>query len=163
MSYKSTYDVNDEWYTPKSAFESISEFIPKNKVVWEPFCLKKDIYSCKYLRELGFKVVSSDYDFFKENKGDVIITNPPFSKKTEVLKRLKEIDKPFIIILPVSALFTNYLRSIFQHKIRYLQVLLPRSKIEFYTPNKKNTRCSFYSCYLCYRMNIPKDKMFLNQ
>jgi hypothetical protein len=32
---------------------------------------------------------------------DMIISNVPFSKKKEVLVKLKELDKPFIIIMPI--------------------------------------------------------------
>jgi hypothetical protein len=56
---------------------------------------------------------------------DMIISNVPFSKKKEVLVKLKELDKPFIIIMPMSTLFTQYLRETFGNK---LQLIIPQKK-----------------------------------
>ena len=63
--------------TPKSAWEHIKDYIPK-KVLWEAFYGDGD--SGKYLRELGFTVIHEPIDFFTENRGDVVVSNPPFSK-----------------------------------------------------------------------------------
>ena len=52
-----------------------------------------------------------------EDRGEVIITNPPFSKTKEVMERLFELDKPFILILPVSKLNTQYFRK-WKNKIK---------------------------------------------
>jgi hypothetical protein len=81
--------------TPKYAWENIKQYIPKKKI-WEAFY--GDGKSGSYLQELGFDEIHEEIDFFEENRGEIIISNPPFSKSKEVLTRLKELNKPFILI-----------------------------------------------------------------
>lgn len=58
----------------------------------------------------GYKVVRShidegqDFFTYEPEDYDVIISNPPFSLKDKVLKRLYELDKPFAILLPLNSL-----------------------------------------------------------
>jgi hypothetical protein len=65
----------------------------------------------KVLSEEGFKVIYSHIDegknfFFyePESEYDIIISNPPFSQKDNVLKRLYELNKPYAMLLPVPTL-----------------------------------------------------------
>ena len=102
MSIWSPLVKDDEWKTPKELWENIKEYLPKKDiVVWEAFY--GDGKSGNYLSDLGCTVMQSNVDFFDDNscfldKVDMIISNIPFSKKKEVLAKLKEIDKPFIIL-----------------------------------------------------------------
>ncbi len=75
--------VEDNYMTPKSAWEAIKHYIPKDKIIWEAFY--GDGKSGSYLKELGFQTIHRDIDFFKNNLGDIIISNPPFQYKKEVL------------------------------------------------------------------------------
>ena len=90
-----TFIKHDDYMTPKYAWENIIEYIPKNKVIWEAFY--GDGKSGDYLKELGLTVIHEQIDFFKENKGDIIISNPPFSLAKDIMNRLLE----FIIYLKV--------------------------------------------------------------
>ncbi|GAH08981.1 unnamed protein product, partial [marine sediment metagenome] len=81
----------------------IQEYIPKDKVIWE--CFMGDGKSGQYLEELGFDVIANDNDFFQSDEGDIVVSNPPFSKSKEVITRLKELDKPFILILQLDYLY----------------------------------------------------------
>lgn len=72
----------------------------KDKVIWESFY--GDGTSGEFLRELGCKeVIHEPIDFFENDKGEVIISNPPFSKTKEIMPRLKKLDKPFILIMHI--------------------------------------------------------------
>jgi len=82
--------------TPKYAWENIQHLIPKDKVIWEAFYGGGK--SGEYLKELGFDVIHDEVDFFENDLGDIIVSNPPFSLSKAVIKRLFELDKPFIII-----------------------------------------------------------------
>ena len=86
----------DDYMTPKYAWENIKHLIPKDKVLWEAFM--GDGKSGEYLKDLGFEVVHNDNDFFENNEGDIVVSNPPFSKSKEILNRLKQLEKPFILI-----------------------------------------------------------------
>ena len=63
--------------------------------------------------------------------GDIIVSNPPFTKKKEVFTRLKQLDKPFIIICPSSMINTQYIRTLFKDATERLQISIPNKRIHF--------------------------------
>jgi hypothetical protein len=143
--------------TPKSAWENIKDYIPKDKVIWEAFM--GDGKSGEYLRELGFNVIHNDNDFFENDEGDVIVSNPPFSNKNKTMNRLKELDKPFIILLPQPAINTTSIRELFKND---LQIIIPRKRIQFIkNGNELQNKCNFDCFYYCYKMNLPRDIIWL--
>ncbi len=71
-----TFIKHDDYMTPKYAWEWIVDYIPKNKIIWESFYGDGD--SGKYLTALGFNVIHEPIDFFTNDKGDIIVSNPPF-------------------------------------------------------------------------------------
>jgi hypothetical protein len=160
-----TFTKHDDYMTPKYAWEDIRQFIPKDKVIWEAFY--GDGVSGQYLRELGFDVIHEDIDFFEENRGDVIVTNPPFSKSKEVLQRLKELGKPFILILPASKICTQYTRELFKDTSDPLQIIIPRKRIHFLKqvngkiPENWKNACNFDCFYYCWKMKLRRDIVWL--
>jgi hypothetical protein len=92
-----TFLKHDDYMTPKTAWENIKQYIPRDKIIWEAFYGNGD--SGKYLTELGFNVIHEAIDFYEENKGDIIVSNPPFSDCKNIMKRLKDLDKPLISII----------------------------------------------------------------
>ncbi len=159
-----TFLKHDDYMTPKYAWENIQHLIPKNKIIWEAFY--GDGESGKYLTELGFNVIHKPMDFFENNFGDIIVSNPPFSKSKEIMKRLSELDKPFIIILPSSKINTSYFRQNFKDK--GLQIIIPRKRIHFIknidgtVPTNYKSSCNFDCFYYCYKMNFHKDIIWLD-
>ena len=156
-----TFLKHDDYMTPKSAWVNVAHLLPKDKVIWEAFY--GDGKSAEYLRELGFQVIHEEIDFFAEDRGDVIVSNPPFSKKKEVLQRLKELDKPFLLIMPCSALTTQYMREMFTDS---LQIIVPRRRIHFDKQVNgvsvfERSSCNFDCFYYCYKWNLPRDLLFL--
>lgn len=155
-----TFTTHDDYMTPKSAWESIKDYIPKDKVLWEAFY--GDGKSGKHLSEMGFNVIHEDLDFFHNDCGDVVVSNPPFTMKKEVLERLKELNKPFILIMPSSTLNTKYVRELFADAI---QILIPRKRIQFMKiENGKeilSNRCNFDCFFYCYKMDFERDIIFL--
>jgi len=153
---------HDDYMTPKYAWENIKQFIPKDKVIWEAFY--GDGNSGNYLKELGFNVIHEPVDFYDNDFGDIIVSNPPFSQSKAVMTRLKELDKPFIIIFPSSKINTSYMR---QYKNCGLQIIIPRKRIHFLklvdgdVPDKWKNACNFDCFYYCYKMNLPSDIIWL--
>tara|TARA_R110001592_G_scaffold166846_1_gene402112 strand:- start:91 stop:570 length:480 start_codon:yes stop_codon:yes gene_type:complete len=148
--------VYDDYMTPKYAWDNIKQYIPKDKIIWEAFM--GDGKSGEYLKELGLNVIHNDNDFFKSNEGDIIVSNPPFSKCKEILPRLKELNKPFILILPSSKINTQYFR-LFKNDI---QLIIPLKRIQFLkNGNELNNKCNFDCFYYCYKINLPKDIIWL--
>lgn len=157
---------HDDYMTPKSAWESIAHLLPKEKILWEPFY--GDGKSGEILRELGFKVIHQKEDFFQHDKGEVIVSNPPFSKTREILGRLKELGKPFVILLPTGKLTTHYMADLFGNSADRLQIIIPARRIHFIkhvdgkpVPNWKN-ETSFDCFWYCWKMGLPRDILWLH-
>ena len=153
----SKWNIHDDFFTRKKTWEQIKEFIPK-KIIWEFCLLNSNEQSKKYLQELGFEVVGDKtIDFFNNNMGEVLVSNIPFSSdlKIKMLKRLVELDKPFIIVMNSMNIFTKYFKEILGDKNIYF--IFPSTKIHYdkykdgeLQESKNNT--SFYSVYVCYKI-----------
>ena len=157
MSFTKEKD-SDNYMTNKKEWERIKEYIPTDKKIWAPFY--GDGKQKEYFEELGFDIIHEDEDFFKNNKGEIIIDNPPFSKKKEILIRLKELEKPFILICPSMMLGYKYFQDSFKN---HMQIIIPSKRINFRHINseRKNYSPPFASFYFCYKMNLPKDLIFI--
>ncbi len=156
-----TFKVHDDYMTPKSAWASIKQYIPKDKVIWEAFY--GDGKSGQYLSELGFEVIHKNVDFYENKLGEIIVTNPPFSGAKKVMKRLLTLDMPFIMIMPSSKINTSYFR---EWKDKNIQIIIPRKRIQFIKlvdgMAVKTKGCNFDCFYYCYKMNLKKDIIWLN-
>ena len=158
------FTKHDDYMTPNYAWDNIKHLIPTDKIIWEPFY--GDGTSGDYLRELGFNVIHEEIDFFENDLGDIIVSNPPFSQSKAVMQRLKVLDKPFIIIMPAPKLCTSYFRENF--KDSPLQIIIPPKRIQFIKfvddvkVESSKDRCNFDCFYYCYKMNLPKDIIWLD-
>jgi len=156
-----TFLKHDDYMTPKYAWENIKEYIP-NKIIWEAFY--GDGKSGEYLKELGFDVIHEPIDFFEENRGEIICSNPPFSLSKEIMNRLYELDKPFILIFPSSKINTQYFRK-WKNKI---QIIIPKKRIHFdkqikgETPENWKNACYFDCFYYCYKIGLDRDIIWLD-
>tara|TARA_R110001632_G_scaffold154191_2_gene272288 strand:- start:13262 stop:13780 length:519 start_codon:yes stop_codon:yes gene_type:complete len=156
---------HDDYMTPKSAWEQIKDYIPKDKLIWESFY--GDGKSGSFLTELGFNTIHKDVDFFKNDLGEVVVSNPPFQQIPEILKRLVELNKPFILIMPSSKINTQYFRKLFHDNLDPIQVIVPKKRIHFNkmingkTPENWKQACYFDCLYYCWKMDLPRDIVWL--
>jgi hypothetical protein len=159
-----TFLKHDDYMTPKYAWENIAHLIPKDKTIWEPFY--GDGKSGQYLSELGFNVIHKPIDFFENDLGDILVSNPPFSQSKEIVKRLKQLNKPFIMLFPSSKINTSYFRESFKDD-NDLQIVIPRKRIQFeklvdgLKPSNCKNCCNFDCFYYCWKMNLPNSLMWL--
>mgnify|MGYP003659872383 FL=1 len=160
-----TFKKHDDYMTPKSAWEDIKEYIPKDKVIWESFYGSGD--SGKYLTELGFNTIHEDIDFFENNLGEIIVSNPPFTIIPKVLERMVELNKPFILIMPSSKINTQYFRKIFAKNVDPIQIIIPKKRIQFIktidgeVPADYKSSANFDCHYYCWKMNLTRDITWL--
>tara|TARA_R110000751_G_C13662503_1_gene469322 strand:+ start:83 stop:589 length:507 start_codon:yes stop_codon:yes gene_type:complete len=161
-----TFIEHDDYFTPKYAWENIIDYIPKDKVIWE--CFYGDGNSGKYLEELGLTVIHEEVDFFTNNFGSLLCSNPPYSLKKKIFTRLKELDKPFIMICPSSMINTQYIKQLFSNSENPLQIIIPRKRINFTKkingkiPENWGNRCNFDCFYYCYKIDLEKDIIWLD-
>lgn len=155
---------SDEVYTPAYAVKPIIKYIKKGSVIWCPFD-EEDSEYVKVLRDNGFKVIATHidneqnfFDYEPDEIYDVIISNPPFSIKDAILKRLEELDTPYAVLLPLPTLQG-------QKRFTYLkncQALIFDKRINFFK-NKETKEIqkgvAFASIYICKNF-LPEDLIF---
>jgi hypothetical protein len=157
---------NDEFYTPDYAITPLLKYVPPRAVVWCPFDTDKSNF-VRLLREHGCNVVNTHIengqDFFRTSipKCDIIISNPPYSKKTEVLERLFDIGKPFAMLVGVIGLFESKRRfSMFrdnEFEIMYFDKRV--AYCQSYFDHKPTANPPFSSVYVCHRV-LPSKIVF---
>ena len=149
---------SDNYTTDKSGWELIKDYIPTDKKIWSPFYC--DGKQKQYFKEMGFDIIHEDKDFFKWTPDyDIIIDNVPFSKIRLICKRLKELDKPFIILMPSSKINAIWFQNLFCDD---LQVIIPKKKLQFkHVDPKKTFNFNWGIYYYCYKMNLKKDLLFI--
>lgn len=108
--------LTDEWYTPASAIEPIIKYIPVGSIVWCPFDTHESNF-VKLLQERGYTVEYShidtpDEDFFNYEpfEWDIIVSNPPYSIRNDILTRVFGFNKPFALLMNTNGLFDSQLR-----------------------------------------------------
>lgn len=157
---------NDEFYTPKYAIVPILEYVKKGTTVWCPFDTEQSLY-VSILKEYGCNVVathlSNGQNFFDMEvpECDYIISNPPYSCKSEVFARLFEIDKPFAMLVGVVGLFESQKRfNLF--KSNEFEIMYFNKRVSYLKSYKDMVPAlnpPFSSVYVCHKM-LPKQIVF---
>jgi hypothetical protein len=158
MSFTGDKD-SDNYITNAEDWKRIKEYIPENKKIWSPFYC--DGKQKEYFKEMGYDIIHEDRDFFSYTpEYDIVIDNPPFSKKKDIFEKLKNLDKPFIIVAPSVMLSYKYFQDHFKD---HLQIIIPYNRIKFKHLDSinKNYTPPYASYYFCYKMNFEKDLLFI--
>ncbi|MCQ2577514.1 MAG: hypothetical protein MJ176_03170 [Treponema sp.] len=170
LCMKNHYKLNDELYTPVKLVKILLPFLEiwakdfiqnqgRNPVIWCPFDTE-DSEFVRVFQEYGYTVtyshLNTNQNFFEYEPEvwDIAISNPPFSQKMDIFKRLFNFNKPFVMLCNemiinyqiVANLFTKY----------EIQLLAPDKKVSF---NGKTS--SFATGYFCWNF-LPKDLVFVH-
>lgn len=148
----------DERYTPKYAVIPIIKYLPQDKIVWCPFDTRNSEF-VRTLSQAGFVVtyshIDTGQDFFnyEPSEWDIIVSNPPFSKKFQVMERCLSLGKPFALLLSNLWLNSSIPYRLFHD--RELQMLLFDRRINYSESNS----VFFGSGYFGYNL-FPKQIIF---
>lgn len=159
---------NDEFYTPAYAIEPLLKYIACFKTVWCPFDTDESLF-VKLLRAHGNRVfnshINSGHDFFKANLAnmtcDIVISNPPYSLKTEVLERLFLAKIKFAMLVGVVGLFESQ-RRFDMFKQNAFEIMYFNRRVSYYksyTDAKPALNPPFSSVYVCSGL-LPKQVIF---
>lgn len=154
----------DFWATPRDAILPIKKYIPSGvKTIWE--CTHGKGAISNVLIEWGYTVIKTDkfpktddtiqLDFLdcEVPQCDMIIFNPPFSLKTEFLKRVCEIGKPFLFICPYNIIETKKRYNLF--KEHQLSILNLDNRVNYIRENQTKNKVFFHSVWV---MKHPEHK-----
>ena len=150
---------NDEFYTPNYAIEPLLKHLKPNSKIWCPFDTNESNF-VKLLKKEGHNVsnshISEGLNFFDADKAkcksfDYIISNPPYSMKTEVFQKLFELERPFAMLVGVVGLFESKKRfEMFRdNKIEVMYFDKRISYFKSYEDQKPSLNPPFSSVYLC--------------
>ena len=93
-----------------------------------------------------------DFFEYEPKEYDLIVSNPPFTKKLQVLDRLYKLGKPFAMVMGLPILNYQEVGEFFLDKP--LQLLIVDKKVSF-----DGNTASFNNSYFCKGI-LPRDLMF---
>jgi hypothetical protein len=157
------FKQQDEFYTPKILVDIIQPYVHKlytgyrNSLIWLPFDTEESefAYMC---REHKYDYVASHLvtgrDFFKwqPDNWSFAVSNPPFSRKLDVFKRLDDLKKPWAMLCNIMCL--NYMKIGNYFADNPCQILIPDKRVSF-----DGNASSFRSGYFCKNF-IDRDLIF---
>lgn len=149
----------DELYTPRILAESIIHYIPKKSIIWCPFDTEKSEI-VKAMKKNDCEVIAThidtghDFFYYEPEKYDYIVSNPPFSKKLAILKRVYRLNKQFALIFGIPMLNYQEIGEFFLDK--EIQLLIPDKRVSF-----DGGGSSFNCSWFCKGI-LPKDLMFVH-
>ena len=148
----------DEKYTPGYGVLPIIKYIPESKIIWCPFDTEHSEFVLKF-KAAGFEVVYSHIckgqDFFEYEppQWDVLVSNPPFSRKVDVFDRCLKFGKPFALLM--SNYWLNNVAPCRLFLNTELELLMFDKRIQF----GEGKNVPFNSSYFCHRI-LPKPIIF---
>jgi hypothetical protein len=148
-------EKSDECYTPESALIPLLQYLNKDKIYYDCTSgISSNIIN--FFNEKEFTCKSSmNRDFLTDsfNDYDIIITNPPYSKKDKFIEKCYESGKPFALLLPVSALQGQNRGKMFGEN--GIEILALNKRIDFTGKGSPH----FGVAWFCYKI-LPERLIF---
>lgn len=181
---KNCYDpkYSDNWNTPRSAYEAILPFVNEyvkshgiqKLVIWDPFFNADGGTAKQYMEEvfgtLGAEIIHQDkwvdmsdprIPEYAENV-NLIITNPPYSKKNKLLttRWMKEMGIPFMSLMPMETTMLKCMRPLLQDE--EFQMIIPNGRLCFETKEGATNSAPLGTAWFCFGMSLDNTMNFLD-
>ena len=157
---------NDEFYTPRYAILPLLKYLEKYKTIWCPFDTKDSLF-VEELQKAGHNVIythifnGKNFFEYEPKDYDCIVSNPPYSLKTEVFDRLFKLKKPFAMLVGVVGIFESQKRfNLF--KDNNFEIMYFNKRISYfrdYNDKKPMLNPPFSSVYITNKV-LPKQIIF---
>ncbi len=159
---KLVYNLNDDYRTPRYLVSCLDTFIfdfmqrhniNRKLVVYCPFDTEESEY-VRYFKENGAEVIHGDIktgqNFFDNPipECDLVISNPPFSRKREIFSKLFAAGIPFALLMNLQAMQYQEMGQLFveeQQRTEAIQFIIPDKKVSF--DGHTSAFCSGYYCW----------------
>ena len=159
---QTAWNEKDEYFTPEILVAPILKYIKPGSTVWCPFDTETSEFVIALRKEhpVIWSHLETGQDFFAwepDKPYDCIVSNPPFTRKLEVFKRLYELGKPFAMVMGIPILNYQEVGEFFwgmAGKGFQLQLLIVDKKVSF-----DGNTASFNNSYFCWNM-LPRDIVF---
>ena len=145
--------------------KSVLGMFQQSTIVWEPFNGRGAISS--YLEEQGFSTIKSDkytmnlpHDFLIDappSPFDIIISNPPFVIKQEVVEIALSYGVPTILLMKAEVIITHWFNNL--RKGHKLNIIFIRGQCDFVHGNK--LRYVGACAWFCFDLPIDNSDTFI--
>ena len=152
-------DRTDEWYTPQDIVEKCYDLlnVKYESTILCPFDTKNSHF-VQWGQKSNHTVLYGMTDYFeKVYEHDYLITNPPFSLKDKIIKKVLVEGKPTALVLPLDSL-GGVRRHIMWADYGYPSVYIPTKRMKFIDgTGADRNRISFHSIIML--LNIGKSEI----
>ena len=158
---------NDERYTQVSGVEILTPYLKPSSKILCPFDKNWSAFVKVFEAEghhVCYSHIDDGKDFFSYTTKEVaefdyIISNPPFSKKSEILFHLEKLGKPFAMLFGAVGIFESQTRFECLKNLE-IELLIPNKRVKFISPYSGAAgNPPFSSWYLCHRI-LPNKIVF---
>jgi hypothetical protein len=142
-------EYSDEWFTGSETVELVNELLKPSGTILCPFDTEQS-YFVKKAKALG-NCIYGIRDFLSSNyEYDFLMTNPPFSIKTQVIEKVAKSGKPSALVLPLDCLGGVKRHQIYE-QYGYPLVYMPTRRISYYSRDwVKQPGSNFFSVILLF-------------
>ena len=144
---------DDDYETGSAILETLTPYLEKDKIIYDPFYCNGLVI--EEWSKLGFKCINEKKDAFNREhpEFDYMISNIPFSCKEKCVKLAIELKKPFILLMPIDALGSKWIKKYFDK----LQFIIPNGRQQFLKNGKQTNKCWFDTMWLCSGINLKEN------
>ena len=149
----------DEYYSPQNVVDMIVPYIIGGgySKIWCPFD-KADSKFVTTFQDLGLDVIyghietGQDFFLYERPQGEIVVSNPPFSKRDAIFEKLYQWGMPFALVLNFNGLFDSKKRSKLFREYG-VEMLVPYGRMRFIQKDDgiKNSP-NFQSVYVCNKL-----------
>ena len=149
----------DEYYSPQNVVDMIVPYVLRGgySKIWCPFDTAESKFVTTF-QNLGLDVVyghiDTGEDFFEytEPQGEIVVSNPPFSKRDAIFAKLYSWSIPFALVMNFNGLFDSRAREkLFREN--GVEMLVPYGRMSFVHKDRgKRTNPNFQSVYVCNKL-----------
>ena len=145
-------EYSDEWFTDQQTVDLVVDLLQPKGLICCPFDSEASLF-VKTAHSIG-KCIYGMNDWLEgQYEYDYLMTNPPFSIKTQVIEKVAREGKPSALVLPLDSI-----GGIARHKIYrqygYPAVYMPSGRIGYLNQQGiKQTGSNFFSVILLFNTN----------
>jgi len=164
MNHQFKQNKADEYFTKGYVIKPLLKYIGSAKTIWCPFDNKESNFVRllkKNYNDVIYSHIDLGQDFFiwePSQSYDYIISNPPYSKREQILERLFLLRKPFAILINEAGLFDSQKRYTLL-KNNPFEMMVFNKRVDYIKQGKSLKGVPFKSIFLCSRI-LPRQIVF---
>jgi len=136
--YSHSLKPSDHWITQPKTWVEFSRVLRTDEKIWEPFVCKSHHISKETWEKNGFECIETESDFFTTEMPATttcLISNPPFSRKFDVLDKCFHLNLKFALLLPSWVFASSTFRKLIKkYGINDLSLIIPSKRVHYINP-----------------------------